>query len=306
MKLNYKTKQNIVFTTILRCSAGALAVGSLYLCVPVRAQDTNFNVQATQAAADQGDAKAQYALGKFYEQQRAWPKVAEYWRKSAEQGYAAAQAALGSCYGMGRGVPRDLATAVTWYRKAADQGYAIAEYAMGNFYATGGGVTKDVAQAIQWWQKAAAQKHTEAAAALGILFLFPSPENGTNYVNTAEGLRWLRRAVDAGSAKAMYYLGQAYASGRGVKLDQTESARWYREAAERGDSFGQASLGQCYLDGRGVPYDPMQAYVWFKLSSKQGNFIGTKGLGNFDETPLLTPKQLGEAEQMVSDFSPKQ
>ena len=127
MNSNHKKNYQTVLTTILRFTAGALTAGSLNLCGSIRAQDTNFNVQATQAAADQGDAKAQDALAKFYEQQHNYLKAADYWRKSAEQGYAAAQAALGSCYGMGRGVPRNPVTAATWYRKAADQGYALAD-----------------------------------------------------------------------------------------------------------------------------------------------------------------------------------
>ena len=100
--------------------------------------------------------------------------------------------------------------------------------------------------------------------------------------------------------------GLAYSCALGVKIDLTESARWYREAAERGNPFGQANLGQCYLDGRGVEFDLVKAYMWFKLSANQGNLLGTRGLEDFNGTRLLTPKQLGEAEQMVWDFRPKQ
>jgi hypothetical protein len=195
--------------------------------------------------------------------------------------------------------------AVAWYRKAADQGNALAQHAMGGFYATGRGVTNDMAAAIQWWQKAAAQNQVEAEAKLGQLFLIPAPPYGTNYLNYAEAVRWLRRAASQDSANAMNDFGVAYEGGLGVPLDCKEAARWYRAAAELGNDQAQANLGQLYFDGRGVPLDMEQAYVWFKLSASQGNPLGTKGLDYFKNPLLLPPKQLGEAEQKVLDFRPQ-
>ena len=45
---------------------------------------------------------------------------------AAEQGNAKAQTALGILYQNGRGVPQDYAEGVKWYRLAAEQGYALA------------------------------------------------------------------------------------------------------------------------------------------------------------------------------------
>ena len=49
-------------------------------------------------------------------------------RPCAEQGNARAQFALGSKYHYGRGVPEDRVEAVRWYRLAAEQGFAEAQY----------------------------------------------------------------------------------------------------------------------------------------------------------------------------------
>jgi TPR repeat protein len=178
----------------------------------------------------------------------------------------------------------------------------VAQYAMGGFYANGTGVTNDMNVAIQWWHKAAAQNQMEAEAALGQLYLIPAEPYGTNYLNYAEALRWLRQAAAQGSIGAMNNLGVAYENGLGVKMDFKEAAKWYRAAAEQGDALAQANLGQLYFDGRGVAFDLEQAYKWFKLSANQGNNLGNNGLDNFQTRPLLPPKQLAEAEQMVLDF----
>ena len=45
------------------------------------------------------------------------------WRPLAEQGNAKAQSALGIMYYEGRGVPQDYVQAVRWYRKAAAQAH---------------------------------------------------------------------------------------------------------------------------------------------------------------------------------------
>jgi TPR repeat protein len=54
-------------------------------------------------------------------------EAAKWYRKAAEQGEADAQFALGRCYEEGKGVLADYEEAMKWYRKAADQGHADAE-----------------------------------------------------------------------------------------------------------------------------------------------------------------------------------
>ncbi|MGC9944148.1 MAG: SEL1-like repeat protein [Verrucomicrobiota bacterium] len=284
-----------------------LAFWLLTLCL--QAQDTNFNFQATQAAADKGDPTAQYKLACAYYQggktvKKDYVLSAKYMRLAADQGYSPAQVTLGSFYGKGLGVRRSLATAISWYRKAANQGNALGEYAMGNFYLKGQGVTNDVDEAIKWWNKAAAQDEPNAQAALGQLYLVPSPTTRTNHINYPEAIRFLHLAVAHNSADAMNNLGVAYENGLGVQRDFGEAARWYRQAAERDNAQAQANLGQLYFDGRGVTNDLVQAYMWFKLSARNGSFLGSQGLGCFQNTTLLTPKQLADAEQMVLDFHP--
>jgi TPR repeat protein len=52
-------------------------------------------------------------------------------RPLAEQGDARAQCAVGLMYLLGQGVPHDDAQAVAWYRKAADQGNGDGQFGLG-------------------------------------------------------------------------------------------------------------------------------------------------------------------------------
>ena len=69
----------------------------------------------------------------------------------AEQGDARAQTALGLMYAEGLGFPQDYKEAVKWYRLSAEQGNAKAQYNLGNLYAKGTGVLQDYALAHMWF-----------------------------------------------------------------------------------------------------------------------------------------------------------
>ena len=93
-----------------------------------------YDFSATLAKAEQGDATAQYNLGKMYDEGRGvaqdYYEAVKWYRLSAEQGDAAGQYNLGLMYEYGRGVPQDYTQAMRCYRQAADQGHkrAIANY----------------------------------------------------------------------------------------------------------------------------------------------------------------------------------
>ena len=92
-----------------------------------------------------------------------------FFRKAADQGNASAQFSIGRMYYSGQGVPKDDVQAVQWYRKAADQGYAVAQIFLGGMYRDGQGVPQDYALAVQWQRKAADQGNDLAQTNLGFM-----------------------------------------------------------------------------------------------------------------------------------------
>ncbi|MCR4572537.1 MAG: sel1 repeat family protein [Lentisphaeria bacterium] len=83
-------------------------------------------------------------------------------RKAAEQGDAEAQYSLGRRYYNGEGVVKDYAEAVKWYRKAAEEGHSGAQNSLRVCYVRGEGVVKDYAEAVKWCRKAAEQGNETA------------------------------------------------------------------------------------------------------------------------------------------------
>ena len=83
-------------------------------------------------------------------------------RQAADQGDAAAQYNLGRMYANGEGVLKDFAEAVRWYRMAAEQGLAMAQFNLGVTYANGQGVLKDSVLAHMWYNIAGANGNEAA------------------------------------------------------------------------------------------------------------------------------------------------
>ena len=73
-------------------------------------------------AARQGDARAQYELGKRYSERKSYARALSWLRKAAEQGHPGAQNRLGVMYERGEGVRIDLVEAYKWYTLAGTTG----------------------------------------------------------------------------------------------------------------------------------------------------------------------------------------
>ena len=141
-----------------------------------------------------------------------------------------------------------------------------------------------------------------------------------------------RTAAEQGLASAHLYLGNMYASGRGVPQDYAEAVKWYRLAveqgnasaqfmlkhmclnpdrepgvrveachiaAEQGDAEAQFSLGYMYDAGEGVPQDYGEAVKWYRLAADQGNASAQLNLGVRYDAGEGVPQDYGEAVKLV-------
>ena len=82
-------------------------------------------------------------------------KAASWYRKATEQGNADAEYALGRMYLDGYGVPGDLSAAERLIRSAAERGNIKAQCSLATMYTNGEGVPQDYSQALTWYRKGA-------------------------------------------------------------------------------------------------------------------------------------------------------
>lgn len=88
---------------------------------------------------------------------QAWADNVTAIRSLAENGDAKAQFALGTMYRDGQGVEQDYPEALRWWRSAAEMGLLDAKLALGNIYAGGSGIAKDNILAYMWYELATLQ-----------------------------------------------------------------------------------------------------------------------------------------------------
>ena len=151
---------------------------------------------------------------------RAQTERVECYQAAAEQGNARAQYELAQLYSNGEGVPKDNAMALRWVRAAAERGYPRAQYELGRMYSSGDGVSKDDAKAEEWLHAAG----VEAQFLLGVDYAVGSgvPEDDE------EAVRWYRVAAEGDYAPAQFRLGFMYAYGEGCSktMRKQSSGTW--------------------------------------------------------------------------------
>ena len=97
---------------------------------------------------------------------------------------------------------------------------------------------------------------------------------------TAEGLRLIQRAADAGSSEGQHRLGLIYARGdAGQTRNDARAAELFAKAAEQGHRRAQTNIGLLYLRGQGVPRDLVQARAWLEKAASDGDPYAMYALG---------------------------
>ena len=166
-----------------------------------------------------------------------YESAAKHFALAAEQGNAEAQYLLGRCYTDGTGVEIDCPAAFKWSGKAAEQGNPEAQFVLGELYGHGLGVLKDVSKAEEWYGKAfpGLKRDAENGDPEAQYFLAASFSRGYGVEkNLKEAVKWYRKAAEQGNAQAQYNLGLCYENGEGVKKDLIKAKEWYSTAAEQG------------------------------------------------------------------------
>ncbi len=221
--------------------------------------DTSESMRGLRAAADKGDAAAQFLVGHAYEVGFGVPKDMS--ETSRWYALAAEPRTAGTA---GNQTPiKDFVQAFDAYRKLAEQGDESAELYLGLNYDLGQDVPRNVVEASRWYRNAAAQGSGSAASNLGVMYF-----NGDGVPkDDVEAASWFHAAANRGCASAQYSLGRLYYNGDGVTRNDTEAAAWLQKAAVQGFAPAQKLLSLMYATGQGVAGSTAMAYMWINLAS---------------------------------------
>lgn len=155
---------------------------------------------------------------------------------------ARVQRNIGSSYRGGIGTPKNLEKAVEWFEKAlANDDTPESEMGLGNCFRE----LNEPLQALKYFEAASSRGHGRAGVNAGLLL---EKGNGIPQDKARAALNY-KRAVLAGEPIAFVYLGQAYATGDGVRENGTTALSLYERAAQMGCSEGSLMAAEAYFCG---------------------------------------------------------
>ena len=165
---------------------------------------------------------------------------------AAERGDAYAQYQAGKLYREGYFLPRDDAGAKMFFERATKQENHFAEYALGKLHADETSPFFDETKAADWFERAAEHGNGFAKYRLAKYFL-----NGKGRaVDAGSAARLFAEAAQASDVYvrrfvtpwAKYQLGKLYIRGNGVPRDWAKAEELLRSAAQDGNEFAQRLL----------------------------------------------------------------
>ncbi|MBQ8247053.1 MAG: SEL1-like repeat protein [Lachnospiraceae bacterium] len=268
------------------------------------------------AATAQGSEEGKQKLYSFYSKEL---------EKFAKKGDVQAQYEVGCDYLLGKGVDKDVKTAVKWFllameqnhEEAVDKFYSFyskelekrakendtrAQFELGNCYLNGIEVETDPEEAAEWYLKAMEQDHDVAR------------EKFYSYYSK----KLLKRAKD-GDDRAQFEIGNCFFKGNGVDKDTEEASEWYLKAmaqgheeagkkfysfyskelekrAKKGDVLAQFEVGNGYYDGFIIKKDLKEASEWYLKAMEQGHEEAAKKFYSFYSKELEKRAKRGDVE----------
>lgn len=257
---------------------------SLSILAPLSANETPPSPAAPAAAADQGDADAQFRLARAYLRGDDVPKDPqksfELMNAAAAKGHADATGGVGYFYSVGLVVPKNEKQALDWFRKGAEMGSSKAQFNYGKSLLddkseAAKSPEERQAEGIQWVKKAADQGLPEAALFYGMALYFGDHGQTRDYKKSEP---YLKIAAETGNADAQNAIGVLYDSALVGTLDRAVAEQWFRKAALQGHLKAQANLGRVLNPEGSDKESRIEALAWLLIASDQNEITAIKTL----------------------------
>jgi TPR repeat protein len=165
-----------------------------------------------------------------------YSKAMSIWLPLAEQGDAKAQYKVGKMYYKGQGQKQNYNEAFIWFKVAAEKNNVEAQAAIGEMYLIGEGVKQDNTEAFKWNKIAAIQGNTMGQNNLGVMYA----EGMGVEKNHKEAIKWFELSLKNDTASNGYNnLGWLYENGYGFEKNYLKAAEFYQKAINIGIKAGE-------------------------------------------------------------------
>ncbi len=119
-------------------------------------------------------------------------------------------------------------------------------------------------------------------------------------MDDANAMKWFGMAAGEGHPEAMYRLAVMHANGWGVPMNEVAAAGFYRLSAGFGYIPAQSAMGFCYKHGAGVEKDLVRAYMWFGVAANNEDLSAAAERDKVADR--LTPEELQEGKDALAAY----
>jgi TPR repeat protein len=225
-----------------------------------------------QKASNKGHLAARWYLARLLHEGRGAPRdpgrTLKLLRQSAEGGEPRAQVDLGARLASDRGSHADWAQGIAWLTRAAEGGDARACEALGDALASPGRSGEEMKEAVRWWDRAASLGSVSAMTTLGRVY--STGDGVPKNLNRAREVLLGAVESDRPPAEAYSLLGQAFLKRTSAGKDYSQAFRYLRLAVDSGSADAMFHLGVCYYKGLGAPTDLKAAMELFEEVRSSG------------------------------------
>jgi len=156
--------------------------------------------------------------------------------------------------------------AFAWAMRSAVQGDAGGENYVGMAYKEGDGVRKDRKDAERWLTKAVEQGSAKAMCNLAILYI----ENG----EAERAVKYARKSALSGYVEGQVQWGRMNLLGQGVPVDEKKAVGWFVKAAMQNDIRAMCLLATCYQNGKGTERNMSKAIeLYEKIAERKDDAL---------------------------------
>lgn len=230
------------------------------------------------AAAEAGDAEAQYKIAGLYSDKTSvyknWNKAFSYYLQAAEGGYIDAMMKVAVLYYVGLGCGgKDTAKEQYWYRKAMEAGSDMAIYCLADALDQGyldhgrvGKTDEEATEAVSLYRMASEKGIAKASKALAFKYWREHDE--------VEERHWFRIGAEQGDAECQLhtamYLYHCDTDEQNLS-DKEDAFRWYMKAADQNNTKAQYGAARCLFYGAGTDKDEEAAFGLILQAAESGN-----------------------------------
>jgi TPR repeat protein len=224
-----------------------------------------------EAAARQGDSKADLVLAEIYMQGRvtaAPHQLLAHLTRAAEAGEPRAMTLLGERLLLGDRVPKDVPRAIAWLERAGLNADTEAYKLLARYYRGEFGTALDLPKAADALTKASNLPGHTTSILVGLARLHAAGVSGKPDINAALSL--YRRAVARGDVGSLTEMAKLLLTYSEVERSD-EAVRLLKEAAARGDPDAMGVLADLYTCSTAVVPDRVQAKAWLERAAEAGH-----------------------------------